>query len=390
MDITQIKADILNYNDKLFFNSAGSSLPVKSVVTRITDYLVEEQQIGGYAVEGLQINSINNFYKQAAHLLNCKSENIAFVHNSTDGFSKALLSIDFNKGDVIITSDEDYVSNQFQFIALKKRFGIKIVRIEALENGDLDISNFEKLVEQNNPKLVAITHVPTNSGLIQDVKSIGDVCYQKDILFLLDACQSVGQLKVDVKDIKCDFLVVTGRKWLRAPRGTGILFVSDKVLERNMFPLVIDNNGALWTEANDFKLSKTAKRFELYESSRALMVGFGEALEYLNALGIENIEQRNKELTTSLRANLKVLTGVNLYDKGSNKSNIVTFRKENGSLQEIQNVLNKNQVFHSVSTKSSGFIDFDKKGVDWVIRLSPHYFNTKEEIDTVSEIIESI
>lgn len=390
MDITKVRSDILNYNDKLFFNSASSSLPVKSVVDKITDYLVEEQQFGGYEVEERQSNQINNFYKQAAQLLNCKPENIAFVQNSTDGFSKALLSINLKEGDVIITSDDDYVSNQFQFFALQKRFGIKIVRIETLENGDLDITNFEYLVNKYQPKLVAVTHAPTNSGLIQDVKSIGEICFQKNILFLLDACQSVGQLVVDVQEIRCDFLVVTGRKWLRGPRGTGILYVSDNVLNKEIFPLTIDGNGALWNKKDDFKLFETAKRFELFESSRALVVGFGEALEYLNAIGISKIESVNKELSKSLRDNLNAIEGVKLYDKGSNVSSIITFRKKNKSLEDIQNKLQKNNVFHSVSAKSWGFIDFEKKGVDWVIRLSPHYFNTQKEINKVSEIIESI
>ncbi|MEO9569762.1 MAG: aminotransferase class V-fold PLP-dependent enzyme [Polaribacter sp.] len=390
MNIEDIRNDILNYNDKLFFNSASSSLPATSVVKKITDYLIEEQQIGGYKIEEERSEDINGFYVQSSKLLGCKPNNIAFAYNSTDAYSKALLSIDFKKNDVIITSDDDYVSNHFQFIALQKRIGVKIIRIKTLVNGDLDIHNFKELVAKYHPKLVAVTHVPTNSGLVQDVVTIGGICSQNNILFLLDACQSVGQLVVDVKKIKCDFLVVTGRKWLRGPRGTGILYVSNNVLDQGLYPLTIDGNGALWNKEDDFEIFKTAKRFELFESSRALVVGFAEALRYLNAIGIEQVESTNKNLITKLRTNLNDIKGVKIFDKGSVTSSILTFRKEGKSLEEIKTKFQKNNVFYSVSAKPWGFIDFEKKDIDWVIRLSPHYFNTEKEINKVSEIIESI
>lgn len=390
MNINQIRQDILNYNDKLFLNSASSSLPAKSVVQKITEYLVEEQQIGGYKSQELHTEAINRFYTEAAQLLNCHPKNIAFANNATDAFAKAMASIDFKKGDIIITSDDDYVANQFQFIALQKRFGIIIKRIATFDNGDLDISHFESLITKERPKIVALAHVPTGSGLVQNVKAVGNICYKNDILFLLDACQSVGQMHVDVQEIKCDFLSVTGRKFLRGPRGTGILYVSDKILNSDFYPLTIDSNGADWIDNNNFKLFDSAKRFEFWESSRALVVGFGEALRYLNAIGIQNIEQRNTELITHLRNNLSAIEEITLHDKGSKTCNILTFRKQGKSLDKMISYLDKNNVFYSISSKPSSFIDFNKKGVDWVIRLSPHYFNTFEELDSVSNLIELV
>lgn len=390
MDVTKIRADIINYGDKIFFNSASSSLPTKSVLSKINEYLLEEHQLGGYKVEDIRKDEINEFYNQASILLNCKPRNIAFAFNSTDAYNKALSSIDFKKGDVIITSDDDYVSNQLQMIGLQKRIGVVIKRIKTLENGDLDIDDFKTLLEKYPPKLVAVTHVPTSSGLIQDVESIGAICHDKKVLFLLDACQSVGQLNVDVQKLKCDFLVVTGRKWLRGPRGTGLLFVSDHILNTEMFPMVMDAVGATWSQNNDFKLSETAKRFELFESSKALVAGFAEALKYLNQIKITTVEDRNQMLIKKLRENLKSIQDILLFDKGTKTSNILTFQKEGRTLNQIQEVLNKNDVFYSVTTKPYALIDFEKKGIDWAVRLSPHYFNTVEEIDKISEIIKSV
>jgi selenocysteine lyase/cysteine desulfurase len=390
MNIEKIRNDISNYGNKLFLNSAGSSLMTKSVVKKIEHYLHEEENYGGYKVAELMQKDISHFYHQAAELIGANTKNIAFTHDATDAYSKALSSIDFKSGDIIITTDDDYASNHIQFISLQKRFDIKTIKIKTLDNGDLDIPHFQELVTKYNPKLVAVTHVPTNSGLIQNVEAIGKYCNEQEVLFLLDACQSVGQLNVDVKEIKCDFLTTTGRKFLRGPRGTGFLYVSDRVIKNGYSPLFIDGWGATWTKENQFKVLQTAKRFETWETPYALVVGFGEALRYANEIGMVNIQSYNEKLMRHLRENLKSLSNVSVFDNGSKTCNILTFRKEGKSLEEIKHVLDSNNVFFSESQKEWGVIDFDKKGIEWAIRLSPHYFNTVKEVDLVSEIIESI
>ncbi|MDH5365350.1 MAG: aminotransferase class V-fold PLP-dependent enzyme [Cyclobacteriaceae bacterium] len=390
VDITQIRKDIPHYGNKVFLNSAGSSMMPSSVVQKINYYLHEEEKFGGYKVADVNANELDDFYKQAAKLINCSPRNIAFTNSATDAYIKALSSIHFKKNDVIITTDDDYSSNHIQFISLRKRFDIKIIRIKNLENGDLDIEDFQKLVEKHTPKLVAVTHIPTNSGLIQNIEAIGEICHQKQIIFLLDACQSVGQLNININKIKCDFLTTTGRKFLRGPRGTGFLFVSDRLLEEDFSPLMIDGGGAVWKGVDHFEMLKTAKRFETWETPFALVMGLKEAINYANLVGLEHIQDYNKKLMMHLRKNLSEISGVNLYDKGSTTGSILTFRKEGKSLEKITKNLEENNVYFSISQTEWGLIDFNKKGIDWVVRLSPHYFNTKEEMDKVSEIIEQI
>lgn len=388
MNINQIRDDIPNYGEKIFMNSAGSSLMTKTVVQKIINYLQEEETFGGYKVAELRKNEIADFYLQTAKLISCMPHNIAFAHDATDAYIKALSSVQFEKDDVIITTDDDYASNHIQLISLQKRFGTKTIRVKNLENGDLDITNFKELVKKHKPKLVSVTHVPTNSGLIQNVEEIGAICNEHQILFLLDACQSIGQLNVDVKNIKCDFLTATSRKFLRGPRGAGFLFVSDRILKEKYSPLYIDGGGATWTKLNHFEMLKTARRFETWEAPYALIVGLGEALRYVNEIGIDNIQSYNYKLMARLRENLSNVTALRLFDNGTKTCNILTFRKEGKSLEKIKEELDLNNIFYSVSTKEWGLIDFSKKGIDWAIRLSPHYFNTIEEIDKVSEIIE--
>jgi len=381
--------DIPNYGNKIYLNNAGSSIMPLTVRNIIKEYLDKELEIGGYKLADLRETAIEQFYQETARLLHCQARNIAFAHDATDAYLKALSSIPFQKGDVILTTNNDYSSNQIQFISLQKRYGITIKRIGSTPNGDLDIAHFQQLLQEQLPKLVAITHVPTNSGLIQDVETIGQFCEQLDILYLVDACQSVGQLEVNVQQIKCDFLSATGRKFLRGPRGTGLLYVSDKVLEGGYAPLLIDGWGAKWTDINQFTMLPTAKRFETWERSYALVLGEAEAIRIANQLGIPAIEKQNQLLQKHLRANLASIKGVHQYDYGSQTANLVTFQKEGITLEQLQAHLDAHQVYYSVSTLNWGLIDFQEKGVDWVIRFSPHYINTLEEMDRVADIIES-
>jgi len=388
MIIESIRADIPHYGDKLFLNSAGSSLMPKSVREVINQYLIDEEMYGGYKLADIRSDELEQFYHQAAQLLNCKSQNIAFAHDATDAYIKALSSIDFKEGDIIITSQDDYSSNQIQFISLQQRLGIQIKRIRTLENGDIDLNHFSDLIKEQKPKLVAITHIPTNSGKIQDVQSIGQLCSQEDIIYLVDACQSVGQIPVDVQDINCDFLSATGRKFLRGPRGTGLLYVSDKILNQQFYPLFIDGFGAKWTGSEHFEIKQSAKRFQTWEAPFAMVLGLAEALRYANDIGMDHIHARNQQLMQHFRGKLNTISGLQVFDTGSQLSNITTIKKNGKSLEETENFLTLHQVFYSVSTLEWGLLDFTDKGVDWVIRLSPHYFNTIEELDCVCEILD--
>lgn len=388
MDIDLIRQETKGCTDKIFLNSAGSSLVTDRVTDVMVNYLTDEAQAGGYALASEYDAEMSELYTEAAILLNCAPENIAYTNSATDGYARAITSVDFKTGDIILTTDDDYISNQLSFFSLKKRFGIELIRAKNLPNGDLDLDDFEKLVKQHQPKLVAITHIPTNSGLIQPVEEVGIICRKYDILYLLDACQAVGQLNVDVKKIGCDFLTATGRKFLRGPRGTGLLYVSDKVLATEMVPLIFDMKGAEWTGANEYRLLKTAKRFEFWESSIACRLGLAAALKYVNSIGITTIEHYNIKLMQTFRSRLQEVKGLHLHDRGSQLSNILTFTTDNRSMEETAQLLRDNHVYFSLSAREFALIDFTKKDLDGVIRFSPHYFNTAHELEKIIAILE--
>ncbi|MEM7183853.1 MAG: aminotransferase class V-fold PLP-dependent enzyme [Spirochaetota bacterium] len=387
MNLEQIRRDTIGCADKLFFNSAGSSLMPKVVLEKMTSYLYEEERLGGYKVSELQAGEIAGFYKETAQLLHTQPENIAFIYHATDAYAKALSAIPFSSGDVILTSDDDYISNHLAFLSLQDRLGIQILRAKNLSNGDIDLSHFETLVQRHKPRLVAITHIPTNSGLVQPVVEIGEICKRYGTWYLLDACQSVGQMVVDVQQIGCDFLSATGRKFLRGPRGTGFLYVSDRVLQEKLCPLFVDMRGADWITADTFQVQMDATRFETWENSYASLIGLKEAVRYANQIGMQTIESYNQQLLFQLRENLLKINSIRVLDRGSQLANLLTFNVPDQELAVVEEALVENTVFYSVSELSSARIDFAKKKVDWAIRLSPHYFNTLEEVEQVSEIV---
>jgi len=371
---------------KLFFNSAGSSLMPNVVVDKMIGYLQQEEQFGGYEVAARNFDLLQNFYSETAQLINCDPANIAFMTSATEAFAKAVSSIIFKDGDVIITTADDYVSNQITFLSLQKKLNVKVIRVEKLENNELNLENLDDLIKMHRPKLVAVTHVPTNSGLIQDIGSVGKICRQYDVLYLADCCQSVGQMVVDIEKIGCDFLTATGRKFLRGPRGSGFLYVSDRVLKQNYAPVLLDMRGAEWVDPDEYRLIDSAKRFEHWEVAYSSVMGILEAMKYANHVGLDKIEKYNRKLAGKLRSNLAEM-GFRVLDIGKNLSSIVTFCAPDIHIENIQKILTENNVFYSVSYKQSALIDFSEKKVDGAIRLSPHYFNTVEEIECVSKIL---
>ena len=390
MDINSIRQDTVGSSNMIFLNSAGSSLMPKIVLEKMTDYLHQEEQGGGYGVADLKADEINGFYTELAKLLNCQPHHIAFAYNATDAYSRALSAIPFAPGDYILTTNDDYISNQIAFLSLQKRLGVRIIRSGNLTNGDIDLDNFEQLIKKHSPKLAAVTHVPTNSGLVQQAEEIGEICKKYDTWYLLDACQSVGQLVVDVHKIGCDFLSATGRKFLRGPRGTGFLYISERVIHEGLEPLFIDMRGADWTNVNEYKIQMNAKRFETWEFSYASLIGLTEAVRYANKIGIDKIYEYNQQLAKKFRERLSKIQGLQLLDRGSCLCSIITFHKSGCELNQIETVLKNNKVEYTVSLKNYALIDFTSKGVDWAIRLSPHYFNTYEEIETVTDILTSM
>ncbi len=386
-DITALRNDTPGCAHHLHLNNAGAALMPQPVIQAVQQYLTEESLHGGYETAAAHADAIAGFYKTTARLLNTQAHNVAFLASATDAYAKALSAIPFEAGDVLLTTDDDYVSNQIAFLFLQKRFNIRVVRAEKLPEGGVDVQSVQELIEAHHPKLVAATHVPTNSGLVQDVEAIGQLCRERDIWYLVDACQSAGQIPLDVEKTGCDFLSATMRKWLRGPRGAGFLYVSDRALEAGLEPFFPDLGGADWVQPDQYEPSKNANRFEYWEKNYALILGSKAAIDYALALGMEGIEQQVTEVAAFTRQQLSSIPGLRVLDRGQRRCGIVTSHIEGVLPGQLMKALQAANINAGVARTFNAVIDFQEKGVEWALRVSPHYYNTKEEIDRLVEVV---
>ncbi|MDO6435706.1 aminotransferase class V-fold PLP-dependent enzyme [Flavitalea sp. BT771] len=390
MNISEIRKETPGCDFITHLNNAGAALMPRIVADAIRNYISEEEKYGGYETADKKSAEIEQFYDYASSLLHCKSHNIAFTTNATDSYNKALSSIPFKQNDIILTTTNDYPSNIIAFLSLQKRFGVRVILIRNTDTGEIDLEDLESKLKKHSPRLLSITHVPTSSGLVQPVERIGDVVKKHDCIYLLDACQSLGQMDINAASTGADFISGTFRKFLRGPRGAGLLYVSDKVLDKGLEPLFPDLHGADWVDTNHYKTRMGAKRFEYWEMAYALMMGSSQSLAYLFSLGIHNIEQRNKMLLHKLRTGLADIPSVKLLDRGQHRCSIVTFQLKGLPEHSAKQYFRDKGINVYTTPKSAAIIDFGEKGIDWAVRVSPHYYNTESEIDTLLEAVKAV
>lgn len=380
--LADVRAETPGCRDRVHLNNAGAALMPEPVLAAIRDHLALEARLGGYEAAAARELEIAAAYEAVGELVGAAARNIALVESATTAYAQALSAIPFERGDVILTSRNDYVSNQLMFLALARRFGVVIEHAPDAPEGGVDVEALAAIARKRRPRLVALTHVPTSSGLIQDVAAVGAVCRELDLLYLVDACQSVGQIPLDVTAIGCDFLAATSRKFLRGPRGSGFLFVADRILASELAPLFLDVHGATWNAPAGYAPSPTASRFESWEFAYALLLGTGAAARYALSLPMDAVAERAQMLAAHLRTRLAELPGVRVLDRGRNLAAIVTLSIDGHQPADLMLELRRRGINTSVLQRSSALFDFDEKGIETALRVSPHYYNSDEELET--------
>ena len=385
IDIEKIRLDTPGCQNVLHFNNAGSSLMPVPVFDALQDVLRDENEVGGYEAERRAQERIQAFYTEFASLLNADPDEIAFVENATRAWDMAFYGLHLEPGDRVITHGSEYASNYLALLQQSRRLGFEIDLVPSDETGQIDVDALDNLIGPHT-KLIAITHVPTQGGLVNPAAEVGKIAKKHGVLYLLDACQSVGQINVDVAEIGCDVLSGTGRKFLRGPRGTGFLYVRKGVIDQ-IDPPFIDLFSAKWTEANDFEFVSGAKRFENWESFIAGRVGLMEAVRYARNIGLANIEARVTDLAQDLRDALSEVQGISVHDLGRKKCGIVTFEKDGIAPGIIADTLRAEAINVSVSQMTSARLDLEPRNLSALTRASVHYFNTHDEIERFVEAV---
>ncbi len=389
LDIDRCRADTPGTSSRVHLNNAGASPPPDPVMRAVTDHLSLEARIGGYEAAAEAAPALAAFYDNVARLVGGRPDEIAYVENATRAWDMAFHGIRWQRGDRILTHAAEYGSNYIAFLQVAQRFGVEVVPIASDADGAIDVAALDAAVD-GRTRLIALTHVPTNGGLVNPAAAVGAVARRHGVAYLLDACQSVGQMPVDVATIGCDMLSATGRKFLRGPRGTGFLWVRSTMIDR-LDPPFLDIRSAEWLSRDRYAPAPGARRFECFEGFVAGKIGLGRAVAYALDLGLPAIAERVQGLAGRLREGLAGLPGVQVRDLGRQRAAIVTFTVVGRPADAVVAGLAGHGINASVSSVGATRLDMEARGLDALVRLSPHYFNTEDEIDrAVSTVGDSL
>src|SRR6266540_2097430 len=366
LDVDRARAETPGCRSVVHLNNAGASLPPQPVLDAVIDHLRLEASIGGYEAAADQGPAIEHAYDAVATLLGARREEIALVENATRAWDMAFYALPLEPGDRILTATSEYARNVIAFLQLARQRGVRVEGVPDAPSGQLDVEARRGLLDER-VKLIAINHIPTHNGLVNPAAEIGKVAREAGVPYLLDACQSVGQMPVDVAEIGCDLLSATGRKFLRGPRGTGFLFVSERVLER-LDPPFLDLHAADWTAPDEYVVRPDARRFESWESSLACRVGLG----------------------AGLRERLRAIPGVTVHDRGERLCGIVTFSVAGHEAGEVAAALARQRINVSQSRPEAARYDFEARGLPALVRASAHYYNTEDELEALARVVEAL
>lgn len=386
IDLDAVRADTPGCASVNHLNNAGSSLPPQQVVDTVVDYLETEARTGGYEIADEREAELDAVYTAAAALIGGRPQNWAFVESATRAWNAAFTALRFEPGDRILTTKAEYPSNMAGLLRAAELQGAVVEVVPDDEHGQVDVDALASMLD-DRVRHVSVTHVPTQGGLINPAERVGEVLRDHPALYQVDACQSVGQLPVHIDDLGCDIVSFTGRKFVRGPRGTGMVWASDAALERMSNPVGIDTRGLVWDGPLAIHALPSARRFEPYEVFYAGKAGLAVALDYATRIGIDAIAARNAGLAKRLRNGLASVPGVALHDKGAERSAIVTFTVDGIAPSDVRTALLSQGINVSGAMANSARLDFPERGLAELVRASVHYFNTEDEIDALIESV---
>jgi cysteine desulfurase/selenocysteine lyase len=378
-DIAMMRAHTPASQQLIHFNNAGASLTPNSVHRAVIRHLQLEQKIGGYEAAKRSHSELENFYVAFSKLLNCEQSEIAWADSATHGWNALVQAIPFTDGDKILTGQNEYASNFLTFLHLHKTRGIQVEIIPNDASGAICLDRLEAAIDKT-VKLISLTHVASHNGRIQPAEQVGTIARKHGVLYILDACQSAGQLVLDVETLGCDMLTGTGRKYLRGPRGTGFLYIRKEKMDL-LTPATIDLHSARWTTSNTYTLREDARRFESFEHFVAGKIGLAAAVDYALEIGLDTIQNQVIQLAQRLRDSLLAIDGITVHDQGQPLSGIVSFSSRFEDAQSLQLRLQKNATNSSVIYAASTRLESEHLGLGDRNRASIHYYNTDQEID---------
>ena len=388
IDIEKIRSETPGVDNSIHLLASGSALMPQPVIDAIINHTLLEARMGGYEAQAEESEKLEATYQSIANLIGAKKHEIALMENATAAWCHAFYALPLKAGDRVLTCEAEYAANYVAYLQRVKRDGIVIDVIPSDESGAIDTVALEAMIDER-VALIAITWIPTNGGLVNPAAEVGKIAKRHGITYLLDACQAVGQMPVNVQQLGCDFLSATGRKFLRGPRGTGFLYVAEALIE-GLEPIVIDHFAAPWVAKDQYQLRGDARRFENWENSYALRSGLSASAEYAMAIGLDDIQKRSWHLANYLRGQLSDMPGVLIRDLGVEQCAIVSFTIDGKTPSNAVSQLRHKNIIIGASDPSSTRLDAESRNLPTVMRAAPHYYNTENEMDQLIAALKSL
>ena len=388
LDIAHLRADTPACDTLVHVNNAGASLMPAPVYAAMTEHLAREQAVGGYEAQADAAEAMFGFYAAVADMLGGEPEEVAFMESATKAWDAAFYALPLVEGDRVLVHGSTYSSNYLALLQMARRRGLGIDFVPSDDVGQIDVDALPGRLTSRT-KLVLLTHCPSQSGLIQPAAAVGRFAREHGLLYLLDACQSAGQMPLDVSEIGCDALSATGRKFLRGPRGTGFLWMRRELAER-LEPAVVDLESATWLSRDRYRLAPGARRFEAWERNVAGQIALGRAVRYAGEVGLTQIAARVQAMAADLRAHLADIPGVTVHDPGEHRSSIVTFSKAGVEAGEAKARLRAARINVSHVPTDWALLDAEARNLPDLVRASVHYFNTEDEVARVAKAVASL
>jgi cysteine desulfurase/selenocysteine lyase len=388
LDVARARAETPGVEHVAHLNNAGAALSPEPVLEAVFEHMRREATIGGYEAKAEREDRIEHSYDAIATLIGAQRDEIAMVENATRAWDMAFYSLNFQPGDRILTTRAEYASNYIALRQVADRTGAALVVVPDDEHGQVDVARLGSMHDER-VKLVSLVHVPTQGGLVNPAAAVGALTRAAGVPLLLDACQSVGQMPIDVGAIGCDMLSATGRKFLRGPRGTGFLYVRRDLIE-DLEPPFLDLHAAEWQADGSYRIRPDARRFENWETNYATRIGLGVAVDYALEWGLEAIRSRVYALAADLRRQLDATPGVQTHDLGEERCAIVTFSVAGHSTEEVVDALVRDGINVSLSPGIHSRLDLLERGFESLVRASVHYYTEPAELDRLVERVERL
>ena len=398
MNIENIKSQFPIFSKKIngkplvYLDSSNSSQKPISVINRLDNFYKNEFSNIGRSIHSLSVNATNKFDETRVSVkkfINANSkEEIIFTKNATESINLIASTFgqqNIKKGDEILITELEHHSNYVPWHYLRESKGAVIKFAPINDDGDIIIGELEKLISRKT-KIIAVTHLSNVTGTIVPVKEIIDIAHKKNIPVLVDGCQSAPHIKIDVKDLDCDFYAISGHK-VYGPTGVGILYAKKKWLEQ--LPPYIGGGGMISEVKKDrISYAQLPEKYEAGTMATAEVVAFNESIKFMESIGIDNLVNHERELTNYALEKLKNINSVNVIGNPKNKAGVISFTIKGVHPHDIATILDEDAVAIRAGHHCCQILH-EKLKLTATARASFGIYNTKEDIDILCKAIEN-